>query len=336
MSDTIEPINGQQENPTPEEIRFQKLARLRAEFDANHISKKPVPTKAQTEAVKANYQVGIRCPICKGWHHPQVEHLDYVGHAALTDRLLDVDPEWNWEPMAIDAAGLPMIKDGGMWIRLTVCGMTRLGYGSADGKTGGDAVKEIIGDALRNAGMRFGAALDLWHKGVLHMDDETGAPRRKEKLTGTTAGAFNSLDPETQKKVLDAANTIKLYLADGKEWDAYDKCESFCKDDMDLKTALWACLDSKVRRKIKELGVQARLDKKAMTGSAGSLEAAAAELRATTSGNALESTLAKIKACTSTDDLDLIADEVRFIDNADYQKQLYEAVKQHRTKIESE
>jgi hypothetical protein len=29
-------------------------------------------------------------------------------------------------------------------------------------------VKEAIGDALRNAGMRFGAALDLWHKGDLH------------------------------------------------------------------------------------------------------------------------------------------------------------------------
>src|SRR5690606_24225265 len=31
--------------------------------------------------------------------------------------------------------------------------------------------KEVIGDALRNAAMRFGAALDLWHKGDLHADD---------------------------------------------------------------------------------------------------------------------------------------------------------------------
>ncbi len=29
-------------------------------------------------------------------------------------------------------------------------------------------MKEAIGDALRNAGMRFGAALNLWHKGELH------------------------------------------------------------------------------------------------------------------------------------------------------------------------
>lgn len=33
-------------------------------------------------------------------------------------------------------------------------------------------MKERIGDALRNAAMRFGAALDLWHKGDLHIDDD--------------------------------------------------------------------------------------------------------------------------------------------------------------------
>jgi hypothetical protein len=30
----------------------------------------------------------------------------------------------------------------------------------------------VIGDALRNAAMRFGVALDLWHKGELHPDGE--------------------------------------------------------------------------------------------------------------------------------------------------------------------
>lgn len=68
-----------------------------------------------------------------------------------------------------------------MWIRLTVCGVTRLGYGDAQGKTGGDAMKERIGDALRNAAMRFGAALDLWHKGILHMDEEEAPEPTKAK-----------------------------------------------------------------------------------------------------------------------------------------------------------
>jgi hypothetical protein len=114
--------------------------------------------------------------------------LAYVGHAALTDRLLDTDPAWNWEPLAISSHGLPVMDDmGGMWIRLTICGVTRLGYGHAGSKTGGDAIKEVIGDALRNAAMRFGAALDLWHKGDLHLDDDAGS---KPKVTDATINAL--------------------------------------------------------------------------------------------------------------------------------------------------
>lgn len=154
---------------------------LRDPFPDHHISKLPKPTKAQTEQVKADYKAGIRCKICGGWHHKDVVHLDYVGHAALTDRLLDADVAWSWEPLATGADGYPVIdRDGGMWIKLTVCGVTRLGYGDAQGKTGGDAMKERIGDALRNAAMRFGAALDLWHKGTLHRD-ECAEPEKPEK-----------------------------------------------------------------------------------------------------------------------------------------------------------
>lgn len=150
-----------------------ELDAMRAPFPAHQISKLPKPTKAQTDEVRADYKKGIRCEICGAWHHPKVVHLDYVGHAALTDRLLDVDPYWTWEPLALDENGLPAVdRNGGLWIKLTIHQVTRLGYGSADGKSGGDAVKEIIGDALRNAAMRFGAALDLWHKGDLHVDDD--------------------------------------------------------------------------------------------------------------------------------------------------------------------
>jgi hypothetical protein len=105
--------------------------------------------------------------------------LSYVGHAALTDRLLDADPMWQWEPLAFTPEGLPRFDEtGGLWIKLTVCGVTRLGYGHAKAKAAGPnnepgtREKEVIGDALRNAGMRFGAALDLWHKGELHADRE--------------------------------------------------------------------------------------------------------------------------------------------------------------------
>ena len=151
----------------------KKLADLRKPFPANQINKLPKPTPAQTDAVKKDYKQGHRCEECGQWHARGVVHLDYVGHAALTDRLLDVDPAWNWEPLSLGQDGYPVIdKNGGMWIRLTVWGVTRLGYGEEKGKTGGNAIKECIGDALRNAAMRFGAALDLWHKGELHQEEE--------------------------------------------------------------------------------------------------------------------------------------------------------------------
>jgi hypothetical protein len=101
--------------------------------------------------------------------------LDYVGHANVTARLLDVDPEWTWEPLATNEYGLPIFdytQNGqpvGLWIKLTVCGHTRLGYGSVQAGAF-DAVKQLIGDAIRNAAMRFGVALDLWSKEELVSD----------------------------------------------------------------------------------------------------------------------------------------------------------------------
>ncbi len=94
--------------------------------------------------------------------------LDYVGHAATTDRLLQVDPDWTWEPPTSDE--LQRLPGGdGMWIKLTVCGVTRFGWG--DGKN----IKEWISDAIRNAAMRFGVALDLWSKEDLRHDESAEA-----------------------------------------------------------------------------------------------------------------------------------------------------------------
>lgn len=105
--------------------------------------------------------------------------LDFVGHAAVTDRLLAVDPLWSWEPMATDEVGLPALdRKGNLWIRLTICGVTRIGVGD------GNSAKECIGDAIRNAAMRFGVALDLWSREELEQTS-TGA----EKLRATLASA---------------------------------------------------------------------------------------------------------------------------------------------------
>jgi len=160
------------------------LNRLIAPFDKSEISKLPKPTAAQTKEVRDDYKKGVRCDVCGGWHHPKVVHLDYVGHAALTKRLLEVDPLWNWEPFAVNDIGEPRLDDyGGMWGWLTVCGVTRRGYGDAEGKTGANANKERIGDFLRNAAMRFGAALDLWSKADLTKHDiaDDSDPQDKQK-----------------------------------------------------------------------------------------------------------------------------------------------------------
>ena len=172
----------------------EEIKSMRTPFAPHLISKLPKPTKQQTDEVKADFKKGIRCTVCKGWHHKDVVHLDYVGHAALTDRLLDVDPDWNWEPVTWTADGQPALdRDGGMWIKLTVNGVTRLGYGDAQGKTGGDAMKERIGDALRNAGMRFGAALDLWHKGDLHVDDAVEPAKPEQKSQSKAHNDVNAI-----------------------------------------------------------------------------------------------------------------------------------------------
>lgn len=91
-------------------------------------------------------------------------YLDYVGHADITKILIEVDPLWNWEPVAWEH-GRPAIteRDGiaTLWVRLTLLGKSMLGCGSVHA-TKEDLDKELIGDALRNAAMRFGIALALW------------------------------------------------------------------------------------------------------------------------------------------------------------------------------
>ena len=91
--------------------------------------------------------------------------LDYVSHAWVTDRLLQVDPMWTWEPVAFDSEGLPKFdSNGGLWIKLTVCGVTRYGYGEPQGRDKFDMIKGSIGNSIRVAAMRFGIGLDLWAK----------------------------------------------------------------------------------------------------------------------------------------------------------------------------
>lgn len=147
------------------EQQITSLAKLREPFPQAEIRYLPRVWCGTCRDMKGACKSHQRTKCQKCRNNISSAHIDlaYVGHAEATNRLLNVDPAWEWEPVALDEKGLPQHdQNGGLWIRLTVCGVTRLGYGNADGKRGGDAVKEIIGDAIRNAGMRFGMALDLW------------------------------------------------------------------------------------------------------------------------------------------------------------------------------
>lgn len=140
-----------------------------------------------------------RCKTCNAYVSVKHVHLDYVGHAEVTRRLLEVDPAWQWEPLAVEESGLPLIDHDdrgnpvGLWIRLTVLGVTRLGYGSVPPGQG-DAVKVLIGDALRNAALRFGVALDMWAK-----NDRSDPATENAVASGGTASRDRRVAPAVQQ-----------------------------------------------------------------------------------------------------------------------------------------
>lgn len=140
-------------------------ALLREPFPPESIGRKPSITCracAHRSAVCDVHEV-IYCDECGRDITTAHVHVDFVGHAHVRERFCDVDPDWTWRPLALNAQGLPAMDDiGGLWILLTLGGKTLPGYGDAPGNTGGNAVKEAIGDALRNAGQSFGVALELW------------------------------------------------------------------------------------------------------------------------------------------------------------------------------
>lgn len=153
------------------------LELLRKPFPDGTVGKLPKPYKRDSQ--KGN------CPECGTWHGLPAAHLDFVGHAAVTDRLLTVDPGWTWEPCAYDEQGLPAVdREGNLWIWLTVCGVRRLGVGD------GPSMKERIGDAIRNAAMRFGVALSLWTRDEL----ESGHAEDKPELPTSAASNLQKME----------------------------------------------------------------------------------------------------------------------------------------------
>lgn len=236
-------------------MRQQNLAILRKPFPDNLISKLPKPTCPADEYKKLPKAT---CRECGGYHATsKTIHLDYVGHAALTHRLLDADPFWSWEPLAYTETGLPRFDEtGGLWIKLKVCGHSRIGYGHAASKSWSDIgsrEKEVIGDALRNAAMRFGAALDLWHKGDLTLDDDdnVASPPVKKDLGKPMSGVKESQSPEMQAKLQLIADKVHDFMSESDIVNAVGIMEGN-NLDAEQKIALWGMLDAPTRSAVKK------------------------------------------------------------------------------------
>lgn len=197
-------------------------AALREAFDPGLVEKLPRLTcgkcRDAQDKVCGDHKK-TRCADCGNYISTAHIHLDYVGHAAVTDRLLKVDPQWTWQPLAADEDGLPVVTNlgtmagepVGLWIELTVLGVTRPGFGH------GKNLKEAIGDAIRNAAMRFGVALDLWSKADLieRAEGETGDVRDPGGLQPTPV-------PRSWAKVKELVPKEKYEM-----WEAFVKAASY-------------------------------------------------------------------------------------------------------------
>lgn len=102
--------------------------------------------------------------------------LDYVGHAAVTDRLNSAAPGWTMgEPVFTTVMG----TDGLPHVMAVICPMTigdttRWEVGAVDSPSSyGQEAKEAMSDWVRRAAMRFGVALDLWSKEDLSVGEST-------------------------------------------------------------------------------------------------------------------------------------------------------------------
>lgn len=190
--------------------------RLRAPFTGAEVGKLPKGPKGAASSSDP------RCKVC-GSRHPErgYFHVDYVGHAHVTERLNAVDPGWRMRrsPIQFDQRGMAFME-----VELTVLGVTHEEVGCAE--TGmGEWPKLLYSDALTRAAMRFGMALDLWKKsgpgGEVMVYEGAATPRassagsRAERAPTTTSPSPGVLWEELKLAV------GKLGVGGQAEWEDY-------------------------------------------------------------------------------------------------------------------
>jgi hypothetical protein len=97
-----------------------------------------------------------------------------------------------------------------MWGKLTILDKTMLGVGSVRSDKP-DLDKELIGDFLRNASMRFGICLSLWSKS--EWDDKSavaGKPHAGKAVASTVIDDTQPLTKTQVKQFVDACEKAGL------------------------------------------------------------------------------------------------------------------------------
>jgi len=137
---------------------------LRKPFDPKQIGKLPLKTKTGSTI-----------------------YLDYVGHAAVVDRLNAVAPDWTLTlDRIVEADGHVLAAIGTM----TIGGKPMTEVGEPTGQnTYGQELQTALGNLIRRAAMRFGLGIDLWSKEELHGSEDSAAAGTGEKTQGTVQDA---------------------------------------------------------------------------------------------------------------------------------------------------
>lgn len=139
--------------------------------------------------------------------------LDYVSHAEITRILIEVDPCWDWEPVAWGPDGLPAVTvvngKAHMFGKLTINGVTRMEVGSAPHNKQ-ELYKELVSDFLTRGAMRFGIALSLWSKQDWEDDSQPVSRPQAKQQTKQQAkpvqqtGQEQLLSPTQRQQITDA------------------------------------------------------------------------------------------------------------------------------------
>jgi hypothetical protein len=148
---------------------------LRAPFPPEQIGKLP---KGKERDPKSE------CGVCGGFHGQGMFHLDYIGHAWITERLNEFGGDWVMVP------GAPMMSDNDLvWMQgtLIVGGVSRHEVGCADPRKQ-EWPKLLWSDTLTRCAMRHGIGLALWQKDTPIAEDRVRGAESRSAGPRTSGG----------------------------------------------------------------------------------------------------------------------------------------------------